>query len=72
MKWEYKTIKMQAAGFLEGEPSFESPAIDRFINNLGQEGWELVSTQGIIATLTPEVHIKTKAIVLFFKRPLAA
>ena len=69
MNWEYKTIKMQASSFLTGDkPSYESAGIDNFINELGRQGWELVSTQLLIFNLEfPD----TNAVVLFFKRPLA-
>ena len=71
MKYEYKTIKLPADGFFNEEISgFEIVEADKFINRLGQEGWELVSTEGMIEGSfgrNPETH----AIILFFKRPLA-
>ena len=67
MKWEYKTVKLQANSFPEGKPGFESREIDKFINQLGQEGWELVSTEGVIEGLFGR-NPETIAIILFFKR----
>ena len=70
MKYEYKTIKLQPSSFfVEGKPGLESLEVDKFINRLGQEGWELVSTEGIIEAAFGHYPI-TEALILFFKRPL--
>ncbi len=66
MKWEYKTIKISISNFLGKE--FELKEFDKFVNQFGQIGWELVSTKGIINGMPNPV---TTEIVLFFKRPLA-
>lgn len=73
MKWEYKTVKLQPNSFLVGEnSSFELLEVDKFINQFGQEGWELAATQGINDVyLHLSLATKTTFIVLFFKRPLA-
>ena len=47
---------------------FELKEFDKFVNQFGQIGWELVSTKGIINGMPNPV---TTEIVLFFKRPLA-
>lgn len=71
MKWEYKTVKLQPNSFFdEGKPSFESFEADKLINQLGQNGWELVSTEGIIDAAFGH-YPTTEAVILFFKRPLA-
>ena len=70
MKWEYKTIKLQPNSFfVEGEPSFESPEVDKFIDQFGRDGWELVSTESIIDAAFGH-YPTTEAVILFFKRPL--
>ncbi|HQU86477.1 MAG TPA: DUF4177 domain-containing protein [Pyrinomonadaceae bacterium] len=74
MKWEYKTVKIRANSFLPEQPEiFELTEIDEFINQFGQLGWELVSTQGIIGQWSPtSTLVITKEIILFFKRPLSS
>lgn len=47
MKWEYKTVKLQVSSF--SSSNFELPEMDKFINQFGQDGWELVSTLGIVS-----------------------
>ena len=70
MKYEYKTIKLPTDSFfVEENPGFEVLETDKFINRLGQKGWELVSTEGIIESAFGH-YPDTRAIVLFFKRPL--
>jgi Domain of unknown function (DUF4177) len=71
MKWEYKTIKLPTGSFFEKKPSFGSYEVDKFINELGQEGWELVSTSRIVSLLSFGAQPITTAVILFFKRPLA-
>lgn len=67
MKWEYKTVKLP---LIEDSSDFELTETDKFINQFGQENWELVSTQGIIS-YNLGGYPSTKVIILFFKRPLA-
>jgi hypothetical protein len=40
-KWQYKTIKVFAKGFLGG--SIDNNALEEELNDLGREGWELVT-----------------------------
>lgn len=58
--WEYKTIKFNPKGFLGGV--VDIPTLDAALNDLGAQGWELVSvfdtnmivdgaTREIVATL---------------------
>lgn len=62
MKWEYRTIKLAATGFLMGGKIDESK-LDRMMNDLGEQGWELVS-----AFDTNEVYGGTRDAVVIFKR----
>jgi hypothetical protein len=59
-KWEYKTIKFEAKGLLGGIADVQ--ALDAALNELGSQGWELVSifdtnmmvngtTREVVATL---------------------
>ena len=41
MKWEFKTLKHPAKGLLGGK--FVAEELDEKMNELGQQGWELVS-----------------------------
>lgn len=71
MKYEYKTIKLQTdIFFIVDTPIAELPELDKIINQLGQNDWELVATEGIIESAFGH-NPDTRAIVLFFKRPLA-
>ncbi|MBS1794916.1 MAG: DUF4177 domain-containing protein [Acidobacteria bacterium] len=72
MKWEYKTIKLTPQSFfIEERPSFEALEVDKLINRLGYENWELVSAAEITDTDIIGSQTRTKAVILFFKRPLA-
>jgi hypothetical protein len=62
MQWEYKTIKLQTKGFLGGK--FDEAALDEFMNQLGSEGWELVTGFD-----TNQNYGQTRDIVVIFKRP---
>lgn len=41
-RWEYKTVKMEATGFIGGQ--FDTSELEERLNNLGRDGWELAST----------------------------
>jgi hypothetical protein len=70
MKWEYKTIKLPRGNFLSAaSANFELTALDKFINQLGQQGWELISAEALEVHDVFEGH-HTQVVVLFFKRPL--
>lgn len=78
MKWEYKTIKLAHDSFFVGKtPSFENVEIDKFINQYGEQGWELVSTVGVLTNLKSQpLNFQNQidldnVVILFFKRPLA-
>ena len=61
MQWEYKTIKLSTKGFLGGK--FDEAALDEVMNQLGSEGWELVT--GFDTNQRPG---ETRDIVVIFKR----
>ncbi|MCF7973178.1 MAG: DUF4177 domain-containing protein [Phycisphaerae bacterium] len=63
-KWEYKTIKLAATGFLGGK--FDESTLDAFMNDLGRQGWELVS-----AFDTNKSYGETRDVVVIFKRQLS-
>lgn len=41
-KWEYKSVKFETKGFMGG--ILEINDFDNKLNELGQQGWELVSS----------------------------
>ena len=57
--WEYKTIQVKAHGFLGGLVDIDD--FDSKLNELGQLGWELVTS----TTLA-----QSGSILAIFKRPL--
>ena len=61
MRWEYKTIKLAAKGFLGGK--FNEGELDAFMNDLGADGWELVT-----AFDTNKSYGETRDVVAIFKR----
>ena len=59
MKWEYRTVRYEAAGmFSTTRVNTDEP--DRLLNQLGFEGWELA------ATLHPTTNLAEN--LLIFKR----
>ena len=47
-KWEYKVISIQARrNFWTSQ--FDPKAIEEKLNSMGQQGWELVSAEGLNA-----------------------
>lgn len=61
MKWEYRSIKMEAHGVLGG--NLDVGSFDQLLNVQGAEGWELVSTMD-----TNLVEGATRYVVAVFKR----
>ncbi len=61
MQWEYKTLKHKTKGIFGGK--FEENELDRLLNGLGTEGWELVNAFG-----TNEGYGSTREVVLIMKR----
>ncbi|MCH2182147.1 MAG: DUF4177 domain-containing protein [Mariniblastus sp.] len=61
MQWEYKTIKLATKGFLGGK--LDGVKLDAFMNDLGAEGWELVTGFD-----TNQAYGETRDVVVLFKR----
>ena len=63
-KFEYKTIFMDVSKFYKwtGKVDFKSEEMETVLNDLGNEGWELVSTDSSNQMGT------TQGVYLFFKR----
>ena len=62
MRWEYKTIKIATSGFAGGK--LDENAFTAYMNDLGDQGWELVS-----AFDTNLTYGATRNVVAVFKRP---
>jgi hypothetical protein len=62
MHWEYKTVKTPATGGILGGKFHES-VLDTKLNELGGQGWELVT-----AFATHRGHGQSRDIVAIFKR----
>jgi len=62
MKWEYKTIKLGATGFMGGK--VDEAQLDRIMNEIGAQGWELGA-----AFDTDVSGGGTRDVVVIFKRP---
>jgi len=62
MNWEYKTIKLQATGFIGGK--FDETRLDDMMNDLGSQGWELAAGFD-----TNKGYGETRDVVIIFKRP---
>ncbi|MGD9159854.1 MAG: DUF4177 domain-containing protein [Desulfobacteraceae bacterium] len=60
-KWEYKTIKLATTGF--GGGKLDEIRLDEYMNQLGEQGWELVS-----AFDTNQAYGSTRDVVVVFKR----
>jgi len=61
-KWEYRTIKFDANGWLGGV--VDTTSLDKELNVLGEQGWELVS----IFDTNMIVHGMTREVVATLKR----
>lgn len=62
-KYEYKTLMTDAKGFLGGK--VDSDRFEDELNNLGLQGWELVST-----VATAQSYGNTRWIISVFKRKI--
>ena len=63
MKWEYRTVKLSTQGFWSGG-ELDEAALDAAMNDIGEEGWELVSAFG-----TNKGFGESRDVVVIFKRP---
>ncbi|WP_322905859.1 DUF4177 domain-containing protein [Paenibacillus campi] len=61
IQWEYKTVKLATGGFLGGK--VDEHELESVLNNLGFEGWELVSSFDTAMT-----QGSSRDIILVFKR----
>lgn len=61
MEWEYYTYRYKAAGFWGTK--IEPAEVDAVLNEIGRQGWELVSVIAIGAA-----QGMTKELVMIFKR----
>ena len=62
MRWEYRVIKESTEGWFT--VNLDDDSMERTLDELGREGWELVSTTGVMT------NGYTKHLVLTLKRPL--
>lgn len=62
-KFEYKTLKTKEKGFWSGK--VDTDELELYLNQLGQEGWELTSTFE-----TNTYQGGTNEIVFLFKREI--
>lgn len=60
-KWEYKSIKIETRGFIGG--ILDTNDFTYELNNLGEEGWELVS-----CFATSKGEGTTREVIAVFKR----
>ena len=61
-QWEYRTVKVEAKGWFAGGV-LDQPKFETALNELGRDGWELVSTFD-----TNMLHGQTREIVAVLKR----
>ena len=62
MRWEYRVIKESTAGWFTVD--LDDDSLETMLDDLGREGWELVSSTGVT------VNGYTKHLVLTLKRPI--
>ena len=61
VKWDYKTVKLGAGGLIGGK--IDEDKLETFMNDLGSDGWELVSIFG-----TNQSGGQTRDVFMVFKR----
>jgi hypothetical protein len=64
MKWDYKVIKLDAAGFWISQGHIDEAALEAEMKRLGAQGWELVS-----AFDTSRGGGGTRDVIAVFKQP---
>lgn len=62
MNWEYRTITLDTGGFSGGK--VDENKLERLLNDMGQQGWELVN-----AFDTNQTYGASRTIVGIFKKP---
>jgi hypothetical protein len=63
MKWEYKTIKLAATGWMGGK--IDEVKLDAMMNDLGSQEWELAA-----ALDTNQAEGQSRDVVVIFKRSI--
>jgi len=63
MRWEYKSVKLAAGGFLGGK--VDENDLDAYMNAFGRQGWDLVT-----AFDTNQSYGQTRDVIMLFKRPM--
>ncbi len=66
-KWEYKTLTFEAAGFWSGGGKLDAQMLTDQLNELGDQGWELVSVFD-----TTKLEGQTRQVYAVMKRALLA
>lgn len=64
MNWEYKTIRMDAAGVWLSQGQVDEVKLENILNQLGSQGWELIA-----AFDTNRGGGGTRDVVAILKRP---
>lgn len=64
-KWEYKIVMSELKGFIKSKLD---PAMEAGMNELGGEGWELISCSPMSGNNTGAWGASTSNFVLVFKR----
>jgi len=67
-KWQYKIVTYETKKLLKEEDAQET--MSETVNDLGQDGWELVSIAPLSTTQGLDLGGSTKAFTFVFKRPL--
>jgi len=76
MKWQYKTVKLELKGLHGGK--LDEVDLDHELNDLGQQGWELVSVVLAQATATASTaglgigRPTHSSFIIFTKRQVAS
>lgn len=63
-KWEYKTVKIPATGWVIGG-EIDERALDDEMNRLGADGWEMV-----LSTHTNQMLGASRNVLVMFKREI--
>lgn len=64
-KWEYRTVYFDMHSGFGSQPKLDHTLVDKKLNELGKEGWELVTAFG-----KDETEGWTKVVYCILKRPM--
>ncbi len=67
-QWQYKLVTQETKKLLKEDGTLD--AISETLNDLGQQGWELVSVAPLSTTQGLDLGGSTKAYTFVFKRPV--